>query len=436
MRMVRTVALALWVTLFLSSVFCHAADWPLYRGPNQDGISREKVDIQWSGNGPKVVWRRPTNTGFSSFAVSNGKVFTQVVREIDGNPREICLALDAATGQELWFADIARGEGYSGGDTAGGGDGPRSTPTVNDGKVYVLTPDLVARCLDAETGRLLWKRDLMQAAPRAEHRLEQRGLGGCRRRPGLRRRRRAGRIDARPEQEHRRGRLEDRRRDHHPRHARGGHDPGPAAGDLLHEKRPGLGRRRDAARCSGSSPSASMSPRPSRPSSAATSSTCRPVTTSAARPAASSKQGGGFTATKLWFSPGNEPVVNHWSTPVCKDGYLYGMFGFKKFKNGPMKCVELATGKVNVVAAGLRPGKRDPRRRPACGPGRGRQPRDRGRRAGRLTKRLPGRRPSTTSAGARPHLPTARSTSAASARASVSTSAQMNAAPLYRAYGM
>ena len=58
------------------------------------------------------------------------------------------------------------------------------------------------------------------------------------------------------------------------------------------------------------------------------------------------KQGGGFTATKLWFSPGNEPVVNHWSTPVCKDGYLYGMFGFKKFKKGPMKCVELATGKV------------------------------------------------------------------------------------------
>jgi len=66
-----------------------------------------------------------------------------------------------------------------------------------------------------------------------------------------------------------------------------------------------------------------------------------------------SKQGGGFTATRLWFSPGNDPVVNHWSTPVCKDGYLYGMFGFKKFKNGPMKCVELATGKVMWSHAGF-----------------------------------------------------------------------------------
>ena len=100
-------------------MFCrHAADWPIYRGPNQDGISPEKTDIQWGGGGPKVVWRKPTNTGFSSFAVSDGKVFTQVVREIKGNSREICLALDATTGRELWIADIARGEGYNGGERA------------------------------------------------------------------------------------------------------------------------------------------------------------------------------------------------------------------------------------------------------------------------------------------------------------------------------
>ena len=162
MRTVRAVALILGVSFFLPSASSVAADWPLYRGPNQDGISPEKVDIQWGGEGPKVLWRKPTNTGFSSFAVSNGKVYTQVVREIKGDSREICLALDAASGKELWFADIAKGAGYSGGDEAGGGDGPRSTPTVSDGKVYVLTPDLVARCLNANTGRPIWTRDLMK----------------------------------------------------------------------------------------------------------------------------------------------------------------------------------------------------------------------------------------------------------------------------------
>jgi len=79
--------MALVVSFFLSSDFSSAGDWPLYRGPNQDGISPDKVEIQWSGNGPKVVWRKPTNTGFSSFTVSGGKAFTQVVREINGNSR-------------------------------------------------------------------------------------------------------------------------------------------------------------------------------------------------------------------------------------------------------------------------------------------------------------------------------------------------------------
>ena len=55
-----------------------------------------------------------------------------------------------------------------------------------------------------------------ETASWAEHPVEQRRLRGRRRQPGLRRRRRAGRIDAGPEQEHRRGRLEDRRRNGSP----------------------------------------------------------------------------------------------------------------------------------------------------------------------------------------------------------------------------
>ena len=345
MRAVRAVALALGISCFLHSAFSHAADWPLYRGPNQDGISLEEARVQWGGDGPKVVWRKPTNRGFSSFAVSGGKVYTQVVREIQGQPREICLALDAATGRELWIADIARGEGYSGGDTAGGGDGPRSTPTVSDGKVYLLTPDLVVRCLDAETGRLIWKRDLMKqhhgrniqwnsaASVAVDGDLVFVAGGG----PGeslLGLNKNNGEVV---------WKTGDQRITHST----------PVVATIH-------GQRQVIFFMQGGLISVDVKSGDflwKYPFSFSVSTAISPVVcgdivylsagygvgSAACRIA---KQDGRFSAAKLWFSPGNEPVVNHWSTPVCKDGYLYGMFGFKKFKKGPMKCVELATGKV------------------------------------------------------------------------------------------
>jgi hypothetical protein len=76
------------------------------------------------------------------------------------------------------------------------------------------------------------------------------------------------------------------------------------------------------------------------------------------------KSGDSFSAKELWRSTGNQPVANHWSTPVYRDGHLYGMFSFKEYGSGPLKCVEVATGKVvwekpgfgagNVILAGNR----------------------------------------------------------------------------------
>jgi outer membrane protein assembly factor BamB len=62
----------------------------------------------------------------------------------------------------------------------------------------------------------------------------------------------------------------------------------------------------------------------------------------------------GFAAELLWQK--RNKLMNHWSTPVCKDGYLYGMFGFKKFGEGPLACVELATGELKWSEAGFGPG--------------------------------------------------------------------------------
>ena len=67
------------------------------------------------------------------------------------------------------------------------------------------------------------------------------------------------------------------------------------------------------------------------------------------------KTGDTFSAHQLWFE-GAKVLNNHWSTPVCKDGFLYGLFGFKEFTTCPLKCVEIATGHVVWSQDGFGPG--------------------------------------------------------------------------------
>ena len=55
------------------------------------------------------------------------------------------------------------------------------------------------------------------------------------------------------------------------------------------------------------------------------------------------KTGDTFKATELWRTKGE--LMNHWTTPVCKDGYLYGIYGRGQTADAPLKCVEIATGK-------------------------------------------------------------------------------------------
>ena len=69
-----------------------------------------------------------------------------------------------------------------------------------------------------------------------------------------------------------------------------------------------------------------------------------------------SKEGFGWSAREIYRLHGNKPLANHWSTPVCKDGNLYGMFQFKEFGKGPVKCVDISNGQVKWEQTGFGPG--------------------------------------------------------------------------------
>jgi outer membrane protein assembly factor BamB len=62
---------------------------------------------------------------------------------------------------------------------------------------------------------------------------------------------------------------------------------------------------------------------------------------------------GAFEAKGLWRVTGDKIVASLWSTPVQKDGFLYGMISFKRFGSGPLKCVDLKTGAIRWEQPGF-----------------------------------------------------------------------------------
>ena len=127
---------------------CVAEDWPCYRGPNNNGVSNEtNWNSIWPPEGPPVAWRFNVGTGYASVVVSDGKLYTV------GNSEDVdnVFCLDAATGKLLWkrsYASPVDPNEFDG--------GPTSTPTVRGGSVFTLsrTGDLFR--LDAMTGEVNW----------------------------------------------------------------------------------------------------------------------------------------------------------------------------------------------------------------------------------------------------------------------------------------
>lgn len=134
-----------------------AADWTQYRGPNHDGTSAERINKQWSGSITNPVWLVAVTNGPCSLTVSGGHIFTQIRRTIDGIDKEVCVGLSASDGAELWATTVDDAI-YDGG--VGFDDGPRSTPSVDGGSVYVLSSYLNLYRLNATNGAIIWQQDL------------------------------------------------------------------------------------------------------------------------------------------------------------------------------------------------------------------------------------------------------------------------------------
>jgi outer membrane protein assembly factor BamB len=146
-------------------------DWPRWRGPRGDGVSRETGLLkEWPAEGPKRLWKAALSGGFSSVAVAGGRVFTQTKEK----KQEVVVCFDAASGKELWRhrydCDYADHPTLTGGYPRGKWlSGPRATPAVDGDRVYTIGVTGVLLCLEAKTGKQVWRRDLLALGKRECH---------------------------------------------------------------------------------------------------------------------------------------------------------------------------------------------------------------------------------------------------------------------------
>lgn len=142
------------VLLHLLPTFSQAEDWPRWRGPRGNGTWKAShLAEEWPTSGLKRLWKKSLGGGYGGIAVVADRVY---VMDRQTQPQEVerVLCLQGKTGDVVWehsYATAYKKLDY--------GNGPRSTPTVFEGKVYCIGALGNCCCLDAETGKLKWAKD-------------------------------------------------------------------------------------------------------------------------------------------------------------------------------------------------------------------------------------------------------------------------------------
>ncbi|WP_394793885.1 PQQ-binding-like beta-propeller repeat protein [Armatimonas sp.] len=133
-----------------------AADWPQFRGPERNGLSKETGLLKsWAEGGPKLAWKA-TGLGDShtTISVAKGKIFGM---GLVGDDEKVWV-LDEKTGKSLWSVKIAGRISLNGRQ---GGYGSRATPTVEGNFLYTVGVAGDVLCMKVADGSIVWRKNLV-----------------------------------------------------------------------------------------------------------------------------------------------------------------------------------------------------------------------------------------------------------------------------------
>jgi outer membrane protein assembly factor BamB len=129
-------------------------DYPQFLGPNRNAtVDRPQLARDWKARPPQRLWRQPIGAGWSGFAVAGHRAITLEQR----GETETVACYDLLSGTLLW----AHGDPVHF-QSSLAGEGPRATPTVAGQRVYTLGSTGLLNCLELETGKGVWSKDVVR----------------------------------------------------------------------------------------------------------------------------------------------------------------------------------------------------------------------------------------------------------------------------------
>jgi outer membrane protein assembly factor BamB len=139
----------------ITSVF--AADWTRWRGPNGNSTTNESnLNLDWATQPPKQLWKVNTGQSYSSISVLGNRLYTM------GNAKgkDTVYCLDMETGKTVWTHSEPHAKRESQADPYP--KATTATPVVDGERVYTLSREGLALCLDIKTGKVLWSKQFLK----------------------------------------------------------------------------------------------------------------------------------------------------------------------------------------------------------------------------------------------------------------------------------
>ena len=129
-------------------------DFPQFLGPHREAsVSGVRLEPDWQTHPPRLIWQQPIGAGWSGFSAVNGFAVTMEQRSGD----ELVTCYQIATGELLWSHSTPTRHA-----TTLGGTGPKSTPTIDQGRIYTLGATGTVLCLEGGTGAMLWTDNVLR----------------------------------------------------------------------------------------------------------------------------------------------------------------------------------------------------------------------------------------------------------------------------------